>query len=207
MTAEPSLQLLTRWLPPWKRRTPTSPLPHFSPDSVDPVLIEWLTQPADLRRILRFKRTLDLGCGPGQRSVFLARQGHEVTALEGDPMALRSARALAKRSGVQVNFLQATDLPRNACPPFHEAFNLVIDYGFFHRLTAEERPLYRERLRFVIERGSRVILMDTLPAPPGYPPLRDLFETLLHPLEERELTLRCGPEEREVVLFHGFRWD
>jgi SAM-dependent methyltransferase len=207
MTAYPPFHLLTRLLPPWNRRGEISAVSRFVPDGLDPILLEWLTQPADLRRILRFKRALDLGCGPGLRAIFLARQGHEVTAMEGDPATLRSARALAKRTGVQVSFLEGADLPRDARPPFDRAFDLVLDYGLFHRLEAEERPLYRERLRFVTDRGSRVIVMDLLSASPGRRSLTEHFEGLFTHLDERRLTLRCGEEEREAVLFHGFRRD
>jgi 2-polyprenyl-3-methyl-5-hydroxy-6-metoxy-1,4-benzoquinol methylase len=49
-------------------------------------------------------RALDLGCGTGAQSVFLAREGWEVTAVDAVPRALAAARRRAEAAGVAVDF-------------------------------------------------------------------------------------------------------
>jgi SAM-dependent methyltransferase len=46
------------------------------------------------------RRVLDLGCGQGRNAVWLALQGHEVTALDLSDVAVSQARRLAEEAGV-----------------------------------------------------------------------------------------------------------
>jgi len=60
----------------------------------------------------RFKpkdRILDVGCGEGRNSVWLAQLGCDVTGLDVSPLALDKARRLASARGVAVDFIQ-TDI-------------------------------------------------------------------------------------------------
>ena len=51
--------------------------------------------------------SLELGCGGGQNSVWLARRGLACTAVDISAEQLRRARALARKSGVAVDFRRA----------------------------------------------------------------------------------------------------
>ena len=50
---------------------------------------------------------IDLGCGMGQNSIWLAQQGWTVTGLDIAPEAIAAARAAAAAAGVGVDFLVA----------------------------------------------------------------------------------------------------
>lgn len=58
-------------------------------------------------------RALEVGCGAGQNSIFLARQGWDCTALDLSPAQLAHGRALAAEAGVTIDWREAsfTDLP------------------------------------------------------------------------------------------------
>lgn len=47
-------------------------------------------------------RALDLGCGQGRNAVWLALQGHQVTAVDQSDVAIGQARELAARAGVEI---------------------------------------------------------------------------------------------------------
>ena len=49
-------------------------------------------------------RALDLGCGTGQNSIWLATRGWDVTGIDIVPKAIAVARARAAEAGVQVEF-------------------------------------------------------------------------------------------------------
>ncbi|NPA41599.1 MAG: methyltransferase domain-containing protein [Aquificae bacterium] len=49
-------------------------------------------------------KALDIACGTGENSVFLAKKGFEVVAFDVSDVAVRKARRLAKREGVRVLF-------------------------------------------------------------------------------------------------------
>src|SRR5688572_9649585 len=50
---------------------------------------------------------LDLGCGAGVFSVYMAQAGYQVTGLDFIPKALELARQLAKEKNVSVNWVHA----------------------------------------------------------------------------------------------------
>src|SRR5215471_12849600 len=50
-------------------------------------------------------RALELGCGTGTNSVWLAQQGFEVTAVDVAPLAVERARERARLAGVKACFV------------------------------------------------------------------------------------------------------
>jgi SAM-dependent methyltransferase len=60
---------------------------------------------------MRPGRALDLGCGEGRNSLWLAQQGFQVTAVDFSDVAIAKARQLAQNAGVEVDF-QVADVTR-----------------------------------------------------------------------------------------------
>ncbi len=78
-------------------------------------------------------RALDLACGAGRDSVFLALHGFDVTAVDVDEGALERTRALAARHGVAVE-TRRVDLERDATPLVESPWTLIVCFRFLHRL-------------------------------------------------------------------------
>lgn len=72
---------------------------------------------------------IDLGCGTGNNSVWLAGQGFTVTGCDLSPIALDQARAKAAQAGVQCIFEQG-DFMKTL--PAGGPFTLAFDRGCFH---------------------------------------------------------------------------
>jgi SAM-dependent methyltransferase len=68
-------------------------------------------------------RALDVACGSGRNSVWLAGRGWRVTGVDFSEVALEQAKALAAERGVDVDWVQADLL---GWRPFDEAFDLVV---------------------------------------------------------------------------------
>jgi 2-polyprenyl-3-methyl-5-hydroxy-6-metoxy-1,4-benzoquinol methylase len=68
-------------------------------------------------------RALDLACGEGRNAIWLAEQGWTVTAVDFSEVAIERARKLAKRRGVDVEWLHE-DLTSYAPPA--GAFQLIL---------------------------------------------------------------------------------
>jgi 2-polyprenyl-3-methyl-5-hydroxy-6-metoxy-1,4-benzoquinol methylase len=86
-------------------------------------------------------KALDIGCGTGDTSILLARQGWEVVAIDFVERALESARKKARAARVAVRFLRA-DVTRLGSYGVGGGFTLLCDNGCMHGLSDEQRDDY-----------------------------------------------------------------
>jgi tellurite methyltransferase len=125
--------------------------PPWSPWDVEyastPDRFIWGTRASSLARALAPRlgagaRVLDLGCGEGRDSVYLAERGHHVTGVELSIVGLRKAARLAAERGARVRWVCAAmpDLPVRG------PFELVYSCGSIHYVARRERSALFERL-------------------------------------------------------------
>ena len=96
-------------------------------------------------------RALDLGCGTGTNSIYLAQHGFQVVGVDFSPKAIDMARRKARQAGVAVD-LYVNDVTR--LDFLRDPFDFVLDIGCFHGLDAEGRARYAENLgRLTCPRG------------------------------------------------------
>ncbi len=75
------------------------------------------------------KRAVDIACGEGRNSVFLARHGFTVTALDISDVGLEKGKRRAEREGVAIDFLRV-DLDEYR---FTDTYDLIINFNFLLR--------------------------------------------------------------------------
>jgi len=100
-------------------------------------------------------RALDLGCGTGTNSIYLARHGWQATGVDFSPKAIELARDKAQRVGVKLDF-HLGDVSR--LDFLREPFDLILDMGCLHGLDRESRTRYAEHLRRLTQPGSKFLL-------------------------------------------------
>jgi SAM-dependent methyltransferase len=100
-------------------------------------------------------RALDLGCGTGTSSIYLAQQGWQVTGVDFSPKAIELARDKAQRAGVDLE-LHLGDVTR--LDFLRGPFDLILDIGCLHGLDRESRTRYAEQLRQLTRPGSKFLL-------------------------------------------------
>jgi SAM-dependent methyltransferase len=74
-------------------------------------------------------RAIDLGCGEGGVTVYLAQHGFETVGVDFSEVALRSARMAAARAGLEsgdIRFVQG-DLTGSSIPGVEGPFDLLVD--------------------------------------------------------------------------------
>jgi len=125
-------------------------------------------------------RALDIGCGAGTDSVYLAKKGWDVTSLDFMPKALEFTQKRAAEAGVSVRPVEA-DITEWVVP---EPFDLVLDHGLLHNMDPLRYSAYRQRVLQAIADDGDFVLLHWHPRYPGQPsgrmgPLRVAREDIL----------------------------
>jgi 2-polyprenyl-3-methyl-5-hydroxy-6-metoxy-1,4-benzoquinol methylase len=100
-------------------------------------------------------RALDLGCGTGTNAITLAQHGWQVTGVDFVGRAVRLARRKAKQAGVKVDF-HGDDVTR--LRGVEGPFDLVLDIGCLHGLTAKQKAVYAANLERLLRPGGAYLL-------------------------------------------------
>jgi len=104
-----------------------------------------------IKRKIQKGLTLDLGCGQGTDTVYLAKNGFPVTGIDISLAGLKLAEQKAKREGLKVTLCQGDvlNLPFTA-----ESFFFINDRGCFHHIEKQKRQDYsREIYRTLKKEG------------------------------------------------------
>lgn len=102
-------------------------------------------------------RALDIGCGTGTSTIYLARQGWRATGIDFTRRAVATARRKAASAGLEVSFLRAdvTRLDQSGLTP---GFDLLLDVGCFHSLAAGGHAGYARGAAALARPGATFLL-------------------------------------------------
>src|SRR5262245_29947694 len=114
-------------------------------------------------------RALELGCGTGIDSVYLATHGWDVTAVDMVPKALATARRNATAARVAPRFIKG-DVTRLQEFGVGDAYDLVLDFGCFHTLPDDRRPAYVSGVSDAAAPGA-ILLLYGFKRPPKAAPI------------------------------------
>ncbi len=103
---------------------------------------------------------LDLGCGTGDSSIYLAQHGWKVTGVDFVPKALSKARA--KAAGLPINFVPA-DVTQLSRASIGTGFQLIVDNGCLHNMSDDDRAAYVREVSAVAAPGARLLIVAFLP--------------------------------------------
>lgn len=113
-------------------------------------------------------RALDLGCGRGLDTVYLASHGWEVTGVDMVPKALMIARRHATAAGVTPRFLHG-DVTRLGDLGVGVGYTLVLDFGCFHTLPDDRRDAYVTSVTRVAASDATLLLYGFTRPPKAAP--------------------------------------
>jgi SAM-dependent methyltransferase len=102
---------------------------------------------------------LDLGCGTGDSSIYLAKHGWRVTGVDFVAKAVDKARAKAEANKVAVNFVRA-DVTRLSSEGIGSTFGLIVDNGCLHGMSPEDRDAYVREVTAVAAPDARLLLVE-----------------------------------------------
>ena len=94
---------------------------------------------------------LNVGCGSGENSLYLAEKGYRVIGIDSAPTAIAKAMLKAADRNLKVTFF-AFDALHLGC--LGTTFDTAIDSGLFHTFSDNARPLFVSSLGEVLRPGG-----------------------------------------------------
>lgn len=131
-------------------------LTPWNPSEMPCQLAETLTHPQLVKGI-----ALDIGCGTGAYSFYLAEQGWQVIGIDYVHSAIQEARKQASRFKDRVEF-KVGDITQLASMNLPKV-QLVIDIKCSHGLSSEQHKTYVEGLTSVMDADSLLLLEALYP--------------------------------------------
>jgi SAM-dependent methyltransferase len=105
---------------------------------------------------------LDIGCGTGDNSIYLAKHGWQVTAVDFVAKAVDKARAKASANKLDIKFARA-DATRLSSEGVGTNFDLIVDNGCLHGMSTEDRDAYVREVTAVAAPSGRLLLVEFIP--------------------------------------------
>jgi cyclopropane fatty-acyl-phospholipid synthase-like methyltransferase len=133
-------------VPPWEIDGPQSEVVH-------------LAEHGEIR-----SPVLDVGCGTGENVLYLAGLGFEVVGIDLVSNAVEKALGKARERSLSATFLVWDAL---RLQELQRRFQTVIDSGFFHVLSDQERSLFVRNLASVLDVGGSYLMMCFSEHEPG----------------------------------------
>lgn len=99
---------------------------------------------------------LELGCGYGNDSIFLAKNGFQVTAIDISKIAIAEAKRRATKAKVKIQFLVEDASQLNS---LESPFQLIYDRACFHFIPQNKRRGYLISLDRLLEKDGLFILI------------------------------------------------
>lgn len=100
-------------------------------------------------------KTIDLGCGTGNYSIYLAEKGFIMTGMDISPAAINIARKNAKKKAVNCTFL-AGDVA-GIMNTMNETFDFAFDWDVLHHVFPENRKKYVANVVKLLNSGGNYL--------------------------------------------------
>jgi ubiquinone/menaquinone biosynthesis C-methylase UbiE len=99
---------------------------------------------------------LDLGCGTGAKSIYLAKKGFKVTGIDISKTAINYAKENAKKAKVKVDFIVADAV--NLSFLKDKKFDFILDWANLHGISKNKREKYITEIVKHTKKGSKLVL-------------------------------------------------
>ena len=117
----------------------------------------WLVEHIEGEHRLAPGRALDLGCGAGRNTLYLAREGWEVTGIDITGLAIEKARAKAVGDAAKARFLQG-EVTQLAELDLGDGYTLIVDSGCYYGLSASQRDAFAAGVTQVAGPGALLLM-------------------------------------------------
>ncbi len=115
-----------------------------------PILVEFLEKGR-----IKNGRALDVCCGLGTNTIYLASNGFEVTGIDISSKAIEYVKHKAEQSNVKIDLITQsfTDISFQ-----NETFDFIFDMGCFHHVYIEDRQPFIRGIHRVLKKEGKYLL-------------------------------------------------
>lgn len=101
-------------------------------------------------------KVLDICCGSGTHSIYLAKKGFDITGIDVSSRAIKIARQRAKENRVKIKFLVGNALNLKLK---NSSFDFIFDRGCFHHMPPKYRRKYIKDIYRILKPKGKYLLM------------------------------------------------
>lgn len=141
------------------------------------------------------RSALEVGCGTGDCSIYLAQHGWKVTAVDFVARPLERARAKAGAAGAAVDFVQA-DVTQLSRTGIGSNFELIVDNGCLHNMSDDDREAYVQEISAAAAPDARLLIVAFVPG--GRVGVRGIDHTEMERRFAPTWTMLSAGDEREL---------
>jgi len=116
---------------------------------------EILVEHVEKGRIKKGK-ALDICCGAGTNTVYLAGKGFQVIGIDISSQAVEYAKKKAEQANVKIRFMVQNFLE---LPFENEEFDFVFDMGCFHHVEAKDRNTFIKGVHRILKGGGSYLMI------------------------------------------------
>jgi 2-polyprenyl-3-methyl-5-hydroxy-6-metoxy-1,4-benzoquinol methylase len=119
--------------------------------------------PRELKRVIKQKTMtppgtiLDIACGSGNYSLYLASLGFSVTGIDVSKRALKIARRRAREEKLTPKFVFGNALEMRKV--LQKQFDYILDYSFLHHIPLYQTKRYARQFVHLLKPGGRLLLV------------------------------------------------
>jgi ubiquinone/menaquinone biosynthesis C-methylase UbiE len=154
------------------------------------------------------RRALDIGCGDGKFTRFLARSGAATTGIDVNPVPLARARTKAAEENLTIEFIEA----RAEDMPFADArFDVVVFSNSLHHVAPDMMDKALAEAARVLAPGGQLYIMEPVAEGPYFEATRLVNDEREVRNRAREAIGRAAPHglkaEKEISFQALHAWD
>lgn len=146
---------------------------------------------------------LEVGCGTGDTTIYLAQAGCEVTGVDFSPKAIEVAQEKAATAGLDANFLVQDVFKLDS---LGLQFNAVVDCMYFHLLDDESRSVYETLLSRIVNKGGEVYMLNFSESLPIDDSPRAVTEGIIRSVFAANWSITCLESARVSLSFLDSGW-
>jgi len=99
-------------------------------------------------------KVLDVGCGEGFYSIYLASKGFNATGIDISEKAIKTAKENAEKQNMEIKFIP---LDVDNLNKINDKFDFIFEWAILHHIIPKQRQKYLENIKKILSKGGKYL--------------------------------------------------